>query len=142
MNSAVTTDSYNYKVVRQFAVMTVVWGIVGMLVGVIIAAQMAWPELNFGVPWLSFGRLRPLVTAVAEQQERHLPAQLLPPVHHPLPLPLAQLPLPVLGAHVRGGDRFRRAVRGADDLAQAEGGDGAVRLDGAGQLIGDAAGVL
>jgi cytochrome c oxidase cbb3-type subunit 1 len=42
--------------------MTVIWGIVGMLVGVIIAAQMAWPELNFGVPWLSFGRLRPLHT--------------------------------------------------------------------------------
>src|SRR5512133_2161506 len=54
--------TYNYKVVRQFAVMTVIWGIVGMLVGVIIAAQMAWPELNFGVPWLSFGRLRPLHT--------------------------------------------------------------------------------
>ena len=62
MNSAVTAGSYNYKVVRQFSVMTVVWGIVGMLVGVIIAAQMAWPELNFGVPWLSFGRLRPLHT--------------------------------------------------------------------------------
>jgi cytochrome c oxidase cbb3-type subunit 1 len=42
--------------------MTVIWGIVGMLVGVIIAAQMTWPELNFGVPWLSFGRLRPLHT--------------------------------------------------------------------------------
>ncbi len=62
MNSAVTAGTYNYKVVRQFSVMTVVWGIVGMLVGVIIAAQMAWPELNFGVPWLSFGRLRPLHT--------------------------------------------------------------------------------
>jgi len=62
MNSAVTADTYNYKVVRQFAVMTVIWGIVGMLVGVIIAAQMAWPELNFGIPWLSFGRLRPLHT--------------------------------------------------------------------------------
>jgi cytochrome c oxidase cbb3-type subunit I len=62
MNSAVVTDTYNYKVVRQFSVMTVVWGIVGMLVGVIIAAQMAWPELNFGVPWFSFGRLRPLHT--------------------------------------------------------------------------------
>jgi cytochrome c oxidase cbb3-type subunit 1 len=62
MNSAVTADTYNYKVVRQFSVMTVVWGIVGMLVGVIIAAQMTWPELNFGVPWLSFGRLRPLHT--------------------------------------------------------------------------------
>ena len=63
MSPTVTTDgTYNYKVVRQFAVMTVIWGIVGMLVGVIIAAQMAWPELNFGVPWLSFGRLRPLHT--------------------------------------------------------------------------------
>jgi cytochrome c oxidase cbb3-type subunit I len=62
MSSAVVTGNYNYKVVRQFSVMTVVWGIVGMLVGVIIAAQMAWPELNFGIPWLSFGRLRPLHT--------------------------------------------------------------------------------
>ena len=35
--------TYNYKVVRQFAIMTVVWGIVGMLVGVIIAAQLIWP---------------------------------------------------------------------------------------------------
>ena len=52
---------YNDKVVRQFAIMTVVWGIVGMLVGVIIAAQLFWPELNFG-PWLSYGRLRPLHT--------------------------------------------------------------------------------
>ena len=54
--------SYNYKVVRQFALMTVVWGIVGMTVGVWIAAQLAWPELNFGIPWLSYGRLRPLHT--------------------------------------------------------------------------------
>lgn len=55
------TQTYNYKVVRQFAVMTVIWGIVGMLVGVIIAAQLVWPELNIG-PWLHFGRLRPLHT--------------------------------------------------------------------------------
>ena len=53
---------YNDKVVRQFAVMTVVWGIVGMLVGVLIAAQLYWPALNFDLPWLSFGRLRPLHT--------------------------------------------------------------------------------
>jgi cytochrome c oxidase cbb3-type subunit 1 len=53
---------FNYRVVRQFAVMTVVWGVVGMLVGVIIAAQLIWPELNLGVPWLSYGRLRPLHT--------------------------------------------------------------------------------
>ncbi len=55
-------DTYNDGVVRQFAIMTVVWGIVGMLVGVIIAAQLAWPELNMGIPWLSYGRLRPLHT--------------------------------------------------------------------------------
>jgi cytochrome c oxidase cbb3-type subunit I len=55
-------QTFNYKVVRQFAVMTVIWGVVGMLVGVIIAAQLIWPELNFGVPWLSYGRLRPLHT--------------------------------------------------------------------------------
>ena len=56
------SQTYNDGVVRQFAVMTVVWGIVGMLVGVIIAAQLMWPALNFDVPWLSFGRLRPLHT--------------------------------------------------------------------------------
>ena len=54
--------SYNDKVVRQFALMTVVWGVVGMLVGVIIAAQLTWPEFNMGVPWFSYGRLRPLHT--------------------------------------------------------------------------------
>ena len=54
--------TYNYKVVRQFAVMTIVWGVVGMLVGVLIAAQLIWPELNFNTPWLSYGRLRPLHT--------------------------------------------------------------------------------
>ncbi len=54
--------TYNYKVVRQFAVMTVVWGIVGMLVGVIIAAQLALPTLTDGISFLSYGRLRPLHT--------------------------------------------------------------------------------
>ena len=53
--------TYNYKVVRQFAVMAVIWGIVGMLVGVIVAAQLIWPDLNV-VEWLSYGRLRPLHT--------------------------------------------------------------------------------
>ena len=53
---------YNYKVVRQFAVMTVVWGIIGMAVGVLLAAQLYWPALNFDTPWLTFSRLRPLHT--------------------------------------------------------------------------------
>ncbi|MET0377354.1 MAG: cbb3-type cytochrome c oxidase subunit I, partial [Spongiibacteraceae bacterium] len=61
-SSNTTPAVYNYKVVRQFAIMTVVWGIVGMLVGVLIAAQLIWPALNFDTPWLSFGRLRPLHT--------------------------------------------------------------------------------
>lgn len=52
---------YNYQVVRQFTVMTVIWGVVGMLVGVIIAAQLVWPELNVN-EYLSYGRLRPLHT--------------------------------------------------------------------------------
>ena len=55
-------NHYSDTVVRQFAIMTVVWGVVGMLVGLLIAAQLAWPELNFGIPWLSYGRLRPLHT--------------------------------------------------------------------------------
>jgi cytochrome c oxidase cbb3-type subunit 1 len=59
---AAGADTYNYSVVRQFAFMTVVWGVVGMLVGVIIAAQLAWPALNFDIPWLTYGRLRPLHT--------------------------------------------------------------------------------
>jgi cytochrome c oxidase cbb3-type subunit 1 len=57
-----TNGTYNYTVVRQFAVMTVVWGLVGMAVGVLIAAQLIWPELNFETPWLTYGRLRPLHT--------------------------------------------------------------------------------
>jgi cytochrome c oxidase cbb3-type subunit 1 len=54
--------TYNDKVIRQFAVMTVIWGIVGMLVGVLIAAQLWLPALNFDIAWLSYGRLRPLHT--------------------------------------------------------------------------------
>jgi cytochrome c oxidase cbb3-type subunit 1 len=60
--SAVASSTYNDKVVRQFAIMTVVWGIVGMAVGVLIAAQLLWPALNFDLPWLTFSRLRPLHT--------------------------------------------------------------------------------
>jgi cytochrome c oxidase cbb3-type subunit 1 len=54
-------ETYNYRVVRQFSVMTVIWGVVGMLVGVFIAAQLVWPELSF-CEFLSYGRLRPLHT--------------------------------------------------------------------------------
>jgi len=53
---------YDDRVVRQFALMTIVWGIVGMTVGALIAAQLIWPALSFDLPWLSYGRLRPLHT--------------------------------------------------------------------------------
>lgn len=67
MSSDVVTASrapiYNYLVVRQFTIMTIVWGIVGMGVGVLIAAQMMWPGLNDILqPYSHFGRLRPLHT--------------------------------------------------------------------------------
>ena len=52
-------ETYNDKVVLQFSVMTVVWGVVGMLVGVLIAAQLMWPALNFDLAWFSYGRRRP-----------------------------------------------------------------------------------
>ncbi len=54
--------TYNDKVVRQFVIATILWGIVGMLVGVIIAAQLWMPVLNLDIPWLTYGRLRPLHT--------------------------------------------------------------------------------
>ena len=60
--SALAAPVYSDRVVRNFALASVLWGVVGMLVGVIIAAQLAWPELNFGISWLSYGRLRPLHT--------------------------------------------------------------------------------
>jgi cytochrome c oxidase cbb3-type subunit I len=53
---------YNYSVVRLFALTTVFWGIIGMAVGVLIAAQLYWPALNFDTSWLTYGRLRPLHT--------------------------------------------------------------------------------
>ena len=57
-------EQFNYTVVRQFAVMAVIWGIVGLLVGIIISLQLLMPAFNFDflTPWLSYGRLRPLHT--------------------------------------------------------------------------------
>jgi cytochrome c oxidase cbb3-type subunit I len=61
-HSAAAAPHYEDDAVRGFALASVVWGTVGMAVGLLIAAQLAWPELNFDVPWLSYGRLRPLHT--------------------------------------------------------------------------------
>ncbi|HHL39229.1 MAG TPA: cytochrome-c oxidase, cbb3-type subunit I [Deltaproteobacteria bacterium] len=60
--SEATVPKYNDEIVKKFAVMSVVWGIVGMLVGVLAAAQLAYPALNFDIPFLTFGRIRPLHT--------------------------------------------------------------------------------
>ena len=62
VGGCMTENTYNYKIVRQFAIMTIVWGIVGMAVGLLIAGQLAWPVLNFDIPWLTYSRLRPLHT--------------------------------------------------------------------------------
>jgi cytochrome c oxidase cbb3-type subunit I/II len=54
--------SYDNRIVRNFAMATLLWGVVGMLVGLLIACQLFLPQLNFGIPYLTFGRLRPLHT--------------------------------------------------------------------------------
>jgi cytochrome c oxidase cbb3-type subunit I/II len=59
---AVETFSYDNKIVKNFTLATMIWGFVGMLVGVIIAFQMFLPSLNLGLPFTTFSRLRPLHT--------------------------------------------------------------------------------
>ena len=56
------TPTYNYEVIRRFTLMTLFWGVIGMGMGAVIAAQLVWPELNLGLPWTSFGRIRPVHT--------------------------------------------------------------------------------
>ena len=56
------TFHYSDKAVRQFAIATIVWGVVGMLVGLILAFELINQNLNLGLPYLTFGRLRPLHT--------------------------------------------------------------------------------
>jgi cytochrome c oxidase cbb3-type subunit I/II len=62
MSDKKITIEFNDKIVRQFLLASVIWGAVGMLVGVIIAAQLRYWQLSFDLPWLTFGRLRPLHT--------------------------------------------------------------------------------
>jgi cytochrome c oxidase cbb3-type subunit 1 len=67
MSAAATASlapvEYNDDVVRKFVIATVFWGVVGFLVGVFIAAELAWPSFNFWAPYLNFGRLRPVHTS-------------------------------------------------------------------------------
>jgi len=53
---------YDNKIVKMFLIATVLWGVVGMLVGLIVAFLFIFPNILEGIPWLSFGRLRPLHT--------------------------------------------------------------------------------
>ena len=55
--------NYNFDIVKLGVILTVGWGVVGFLVGVIAALQLAFPVLNFDLPWIAFGRLRPLHTS-------------------------------------------------------------------------------
>ena len=62
--AAPESDSvYLDSVVRAGAIATIFWGVAGFLVGVVIALQLAFPALNFDLPWTNFGRLRPLHTS-------------------------------------------------------------------------------
>ncbi len=54
--------SYDNKIVRNFVYATILWGIVGMLVGLLAALQLTWPVFNLGTEYTSFGRIRPLHT--------------------------------------------------------------------------------
>ena len=56
------TIAFNDRIVRQFMLASIIWGAVGMLVGVLIASQLNFWQLNFNTPWLTFSRLRPLHT--------------------------------------------------------------------------------
>ncbi len=59
---AMETFRYDYDIVRKFTIATLLWGAVGMLVGVIAASQLAFWQMNFDTSWFTFGRLRPLHT--------------------------------------------------------------------------------
>jgi len=54
---------YNEDVVRKFTLAAIFWGVIGFIAGTFIAFQLAFPALNFGLEWTSFGRLRPVHTS-------------------------------------------------------------------------------
>jgi cytochrome c oxidase cbb3-type subunit 1 len=56
-------SAYNEAVVKYFMVAATFWGVVGFVVGLILALQLTWPALNFDLPWIQFGRLRPVHTS-------------------------------------------------------------------------------
>lgn len=58
----VETFKYDNRIVRAFAIATIIWGLVGFSAGLLIACQLFWPQLNFNLEFTTFGRLRPLHT--------------------------------------------------------------------------------
>jgi cytochrome c oxidase cbb3-type subunit 1 len=62
-SAALSSEQYNYEIVKKFAIASIVWGILGMTAGVYIASELAWPFLNFDIAQITFGRLRPLHTS-------------------------------------------------------------------------------
>jgi cytochrome c oxidase cbb3-type subunit 1 len=57
-------SQYNYDIIKKFTIMALVWGVLGMSGGVYIAAELAFPLLNFDIPQITFGRLRPVHTSL------------------------------------------------------------------------------
>jgi len=64
-DAAVAISPYNERVIRQFTIACLFWGVVAFLVGVVLALQLAFPIFNLGLEWTSFGRLRPVHTSAA-----------------------------------------------------------------------------
>ena len=66
-NRSIELESFSYDdgIVRLFATATIIWGLVATLAGLVVALLLVMPELTGGLPWFSFGRLRPLHTNAA-----------------------------------------------------------------------------
>jgi cytochrome c oxidase cbb3-type subunit I/II len=56
------TFSYDNRIVRDFGVASIIWGLVGLIVGLLAALQLVFPELNFGIPYTTFSHIRPIHT--------------------------------------------------------------------------------
>ena len=63
-SAAAPAEQYNYDIVRKFTIMAMVWGVLGMSAGLYAASELAWPFLNFDIPQITFGRLRPVHTTL------------------------------------------------------------------------------
>jgi len=63
-SGAVSSEQYNYEIIKKFSIMALVWGVLGMGVGTYIASQLAFPFLNFDIAQITFGRFRPVHTTL------------------------------------------------------------------------------